>query len=167
MNPPADAPLVALGRLGRPFQLAGAQRFHPLGALEAEAVLTLPELVVEGLGPSRVRSARRHGNALLLHLARVGSREAAQGLVNRRVLVPASALPEGDLRDRDRLVGLPLELNGVRWGEVAEVLDAGGQQLLVVRGEAGSAMVPLGAPYVRVGSDRVALENPPAGLLEP
>lgn len=162
------APLVELGVLGKTFQLAGGLRFYPHGEAEAEAILALSEVVLEGLGPCRVRQVREVGGGIVLYLSRALSREAARSLVNRAVFAPASALPEPEEGAvyADELIGLPVLLDGKPYGEVLELREAGLQDLLVVLRDGRELLVPLQAPYVVVTDDEVRLENLPEGLLD-
>jgi 16S rRNA processing protein RimM len=165
---PAAEELTELGVLGKAFQLAGGLRFYPAGEAEAEALLGLREVVLEGVGPVSVRDVREVGGGLILYLTRALTREAARGLVNRRVYGPASALPapaEDDILV-DELPGLPVLLDGQPYGEVADVLEAGAQDILIVRHAGREVMVPLQAPYVVVTDEDVRLEDVPAGLLD-
>ncbi len=157
--------LVPLGRLGKPYQLAGGLRFYPLGPAEAEALSGLAEVVVAGLGPCRVREVRPHGGGLVLYLTLALSREAARTLVNREILAPASRLPE-TAPYLDDLVGLPVYLDGDLWGEVKGLMPAGLQDLLIIARVGREAMVPLQAPYLRLDGEGVFLEDAPEGLLE-
>lgn len=158
-------PLVELGVLGKTFQLAGGLRFYPHGEAEAEALLGLGEVVLEGVGPCRVREVREVGGGIVLYLSRALSREAAQALVNCRVLAPAEVLPEAE-DDLGALVGLPVLLEGEPYGEVEDVLEAGLNDLLLLRRpDGGEALVPLRAPYVALDEDAVRLSDVPEGLL--
>lgn len=165
----AAEPLVQLGVLGKTYQLAGGLRLYPLGEAEAQALASLSEVTIEGLGPCRIRELRQHGNGFVLYLTRALSREAARALVNRAVFAPASALPEAeeDAIYADELAGLPVLLDGQPYGEVLELREAGLQDLLVIAQGGRELLVPLQAPYVVVTDDEVRLEQPPEGLLEP
>ncbi|CAN5870074.1 ribosome maturation factor RimM [soil metagenome] len=164
--PPAD--FVKLGTLGKTFQLEGGLRFYPLGDAEADAVLTLKSVWLTGTGEVAVRRARPAGQHIILYLSRALDRETAQTLVNKDVYAAASALPEPEAGDIyvDELLDLPVYLDGTLYGEVKEVLEAGLQDLLVVRAATGEVMVPLQAPYVEVTDDGVYLVDVPEGLLE-
>ncbi len=165
--PPAD--FVKLGTLGKTFQLEGGLRFYPLGDAEADAVLGLSELWLTGVGEVGVRRVRPAGQNIILYLGQIRDREAAQRLVNKDVYAAAAALPEPEEGDIyiDELLDLPVYLDGDLYGTVVEVLEAGLQDLLVIRASAGEAMVPLQAPYVEVTDDGVYLVDLPEGLLEP
>ena len=164
--PPAD--FVKLGTLGKTFQLEGGLRFYPLGDAEADAVLTLSELWLTGVGAVDVRRVRPAGQHLIVYLTRALDREAAQRFVNKDVYAAAAALPEPEEGDIyvDELINLPVYLDGSPYGEVKEVLEAGLQDLLVIQASSGEVMVPLQAPYVEVTDDGVYLVDVPEGLLE-
>lgn len=164
--PPAD--FVKLGTLGKTFQLEGGLRFYPLGDAEADAVLKLSRLWLTGMGEVDVRRVRPAGQHLIVYLTRALDREAAQMLVNKDVYAAVDTLPEPDEGDIyvDELIGLPVYLDNMPYGEVKEVREAGLQDLLVVRAATGEVMVPLQAPYVEVTDDGVYLVDVPEGLLD-
>ena len=160
---------VKLGTLGKTFQLEGGLRFYPLGDAEADAVVDLSHVWLTGVGETEVRRVRSAGSNIIVYLARARDRETAQGFVNKDVYAAAEVLPrpeEGSIYV-DELLGLPVYWEGEPYGAVKEVLEAGLQDLLVVRTDSAEVMVPLQAPYVEVTDDGVYLADVPEGLLEP
>ena len=161
-----------LGKLGRAYQLEGGVRFYPAGALEADALDTLDEVFVEGLGPSRIREVRVQGGVPVLYLARVRTREQARAVVNAGVYADPASLPEpDDAIYVDDLIGLPIALHRgedppAPLGDVSDVLSTAGHDVLVVRGPQGEHLIPLDAPYVEIAADGVLLVDPPEGLLD-
>lgn len=170
-DPPSPAAppegFVRIGRLGRAVGLEGGIRFQPLGRGEAAVVAGLEEVFVSGHGADRVRRVRRQGKHLVLFLDGLRRVERARELVHADVYAARGELEglEPPTPLRDDLVGAPVTLDGAPYGTVRDVLAAGPQELLVVAGPHGDDLVPLQAPYVRVGPDGVALVEPPEGLL--
>lgn len=160
---------VLLGRLGRVFGLAGAVRFRQAGSAEAAAVLELEQVLVEGHGPAAIREAKVHGDAILLRLGGIRSREAAQRLVNANVYARAEDLPTPDegLHYHDELVGAQVTLEGVPFGTVRELRGVEGAEFLAVAREDGrEVLIPLRAPYVQSTGQGIVITDPPPGLIE-
>lgn len=182
---------IRLGRLGRTFQLEGALRVllddavaygyedgtPPVGVRAMQAA---GSLFVTGLGSARVRRLYESGGSLLVLLEGVRDRSAAQTLVNATLWVDPGRLPP-DLAEElvaeveagsseERLVGLPVQLNGQQVGEVtAATLDTANPVLEVTLTAAfggGRSLVPLQAPYVRLTEAALELTDPPEGLIE-
>ncbi|CAN5520858.1 ribosome maturation factor RimM [soil metagenome] len=166
---PTPEGYVLLGRFGKTFQLEGGLRFRPLGDAEEAALERLESVFVAGLGERRVKRLRLVSGRPVLYLAGVTSVETAKGLVNSEVFAPKGALPEPEEGEfyLDDLIGLPVTVDGKPFGAVAEVFEAGAQDVLVLEHDEREFLVPLQAPYVEVEDDRVVITDPPEGLLEP
>lgn len=162
--PEVPAGWLRIGRLGRTFQLEGGLRFWPAGEAEAEAIGTLDRVFVEGLGESGVLRVRPKGREWILYLDRVRRPERARHLVNADVWADPAELPLPPDAYGESLLGVPLLVDGVPWGEVVEVLR-GAQDRVRVRGPRGEALLPLAAPYLQQVGDALRLDDPPAGLL--
>jgi ribosomal 30S subunit maturation factor RimM len=161
-RPPPGSRAVA--RLGRVHGLRGAVRAHPYGEAELATLRAAERVWIEGLGEARVLSLAPHGRAWLLRVDRLRDVGAAQRRVHAEVRVlDASPEPESGPDP----VGLPVEVDGRRWGEVVALAGVPANPLAVVRGPRGEATLPLAAPYVRVEADRIVVDDPPEGLLEP
>ncbi|UCH25920.1 MAG: PRC-barrel domain-containing protein [Trueperaceae bacterium] len=166
---------VLLGRLGKTFQLAGGLHFYPLGPGEARAITTVDEVFVTGLGPSKIRQVMPRGNAFILHLERVKRVDRAKTLVHGAVFADRAALPNlSETFYFDLLIGSRVTVDGKDYGEVTDVMDAGGQVVVEVKtsGITGDrnalhrVLVPLTAPYVTVDERTIHISSPPAGLLD-
>ncbi len=167
--------LLVVGRLGRPHGLRGELTVE-LRTDEPERRLAPgAELATEpaAAGPLTVRSARWHGDRLLLAFDGVGDRTAAEGL--RGVLLQAEVDPDTVPEDPEeyydhQLVGLAVhDQDGTFLGTVGEVVHLPGQDLLAVRREDGrrEALVPFVAEIVReVDPATGVVVAPPPGLLE-
>ncbi|GAA6733662.1 ribosome maturation factor RimM [Thermus oshimai] len=160
--------LVEIGRFGAPYALKGGLRFRG-----EPVVLHLERVYVEGHGFRAVEDLYRVGEDLILHLAGVSTRELAEALVGLRVYAEVEDLPpleEGQYY-YFALVGLPVYVGEEQVGEVADILDAGAQDVLVIRGigerlrDQRERLVPLQAPYVTVEEGRILVEPIP-GLFD-
>lgn len=124
-------------------------------------------------GPLTVVSHRRHSGRLLLRLAGVTDRNAAEELRNTLLLaeVDPDERPEDPEEFYDhQLVGLRVvTTDGSPVGEVSEISHLPGQDLLVVaRPDGGEALVPFVSeivPEVDLTAGRVVVAPPP-GLLD-
>lgn len=159
---------MQLGTLGKTFQLKGGLRFYALGDAEAEAILSVEDVFIEGVGESRVREAKEMGQGIIVHLSAALSVEKAKMLVNRALYAAPDALPEpeDDAIYIDVLIDQPVFLDGEPYGEVLEVLDADMQDVLKIKVGTNEVMIPLQAPYVEITDDGVYLVDVPQGLLE-
>ena len=93
-------------------------------------------------GPTRIRSAEAGGRSLVLYLAAIDSREAAERATGRYLEAGARELPEGTYY-WDQLIGLEVvDPQGRRLGELVEVFRAGGNEVYRVVGAAGERLVP-------------------------
>lgn len=132
----------------------------------------------KGGGPERahvVESARDHSGRLLVRLAGVSDRGAADGLRGTVFVVDSEALPPIDDPDEfydHQLEGLRvLTTAGTTVGTVAEVLHTPAGELLAVRADGdgdGEVLVPfVSAIVTAVSLDERTIEiDPPDGLLE-
>lgn len=162
-EPSEDA--VLLGRLGKTFQLAGGLRFYGLGQAEADAVFELKRVFVTSLGERRLTQVRRVGGQTVLYLSSVTKVEQAKALVNEEVYARATDLPEPEEGFYlELLLDLSVHVDGQPFGEVADVISAGFQDLLVIVKDEQEFLVPLQADYVELG-EVIAIENAPEGLL--
>jgi len=146
---------LTVGRIGRPHGVRGE--------VEVEVLTDFPERFRPGsqlyLGtaddpdptPVRVVSARPHRNRLLVRLDVAADRTAAGELTGRSLLVPAAeAQPlEADAYYPHQLMGLRVvTVDGEALGEVAEVLETGSADVLIVRGPRGEVLLPMIATVI-------------------
>lgn len=119
-----------------------------------------------------VESARSHGGRLLLRLAGVTDRTAADALRGTLFVVDSGELPPIDDPDEfydHQLEGLQVyTVAGVEVGTVAEVLHTAAGELLAVRSAEREVLVPFVSAIVTTVSlaDRRIEIDPPEGLLE-
>src|ERR1700722_8570948 len=120
-----------------------------------------------------VDSAREHSGRLLVRLAGVADRDAADALRGYLFIVDSDDLPpidEADTYYDHQLEGLRVRtIDGREIGVVAEVLHTAGGELLAVNREQDSELL---VPFVAAIVTSVSLEDgvveidPPEGLLE-
>lgn len=119
-----------------------------------------------------VESVREHGGRLLVRLAGITDREAADALRGTLFVVDSDDLPpidESDTYYDHELEGLHVRtITGRDVGVVAEVLHTAAGELLAVRRESGEALVPFVTAIVTsVSLDDGTIEiDPPEGLLD-
>jgi len=155
-----------IGTLGKTFKLEGGLRFYGLGQAEQAAIVELKQVFVPPLGVVTLKRVEVMPQQTVLYLAGVLSIEAAKRLVNEPVYAPRTALPGEAYGYIEALIGRPVLRDGQPFGIVRDLLEAGGQRLLVVSAQGAKHLVPLAAPYVIVG-DAIDIRNPPEGLFEP
>ncbi len=141
-------------------------RFAPGAALRAKGSDHRERNIV-------VEAARAHGSRLLVRLAGVADRDAADALRGSLLVIDSEDLPPIDEPDTyydHQLEGLRVRTtDGRDIGTVTEVLHtAAGELLAVNRGEAGEVLVPfVSAIVTSVSLDACVVEiDPPDGLLE-
>jgi 16S rRNA processing protein RimM len=119
-----------------------------------------------------VADAREHGARLLVRLAGVADRVAADALRGSLFVVDSDDLPPIDEPDTyydHQLEGLRVRTTtGQDVGVVAEVLHTAGGELLAVRRDSGELLVPFVSAIVMSVSlqDRLVEIDPPEGLLD-
>jgi 16S rRNA processing protein RimM len=124
-------------------------------------------------GPLTIEDARPHSGRLLLRIAGVTDRTAAEALRNTLLLaeVDPGDRPEDPEEFYDhQLLGLEVvTIDGTPVGEIGEIAHLPGQDLLVVtRPDGSEAMVPFVSefvPEVEPDAGRVVIAPPP-GLLD-
>jgi 16S rRNA processing protein RimM len=151
---------VAVGRVLRPWGLRGEVKVQPL--------TDFPDRFEPGAelwaGGTRrtVERGRFHKGELYLKLAGFDTPEAAEAIRDELLEVPESdlhALEEGDFYHY-QLEGLSVQTTaGEPLGSVREVLEPGGNAVLVVGGERGEILVP----FI---DDVIRNVNLAAGLIE-
>lgn len=166
--------LIAVGRIGRPHGVRGANFVEPWTDDPDERFAVGTVLVTDpaAAGPLTVESATTSGGKLVVHFASVDDREGAEALRGVRVLIEAAARPDlddpDDFYDTD-LIGLAgRTVDGVELGPVTDVLHAGGADYLVLERDGRELLVPFVravVPTVDVAGGAVVID-PPEGLLD-
>ena len=145
---------LVVGYVARAHGIAGEVAIRTFDAA-SEALDAVERLVLRGRdGVEReftVLGARAASKEVLLTLASVASRSAAEALRGSTVLVYREDLSppeEGEYFQGD-LVGLSaVSVEGARLGKVEEVWNAGPVPTLVIRGDAGELLVPFADDFV-------------------
>ncbi len=139
---------LAIGRITRPHGILGEVKVQLFveyrDAFEADVL----QRVYLGDSPTavRVRGARFHQDALLLRLDGVVDRNAAEGLRGAVVHVERRDLPEpaeGDYYATDLIGMVVYDEEGVRIGELVEVLATGSNDVFVVARPQGELLLPV------------------------
>lgn len=123
-----------------------------------------------------IESAREHGGRLLVRLAGVTDRDAADALRGTLFVVDSEELPDIDEADTyydHQLEGLRVHTTaGEQIGVVAEVLHTAAGELLAVRRESDDQKREVLVPFVSAIVTAVSLDDgtveidPPEGLLD-
>ncbi len=136
MEVPED--LVLVGHVIDAWRLDGGLKIAPY-APEASAMLQAREWWLESKGDVRsfdVMSAKAHGSAVTARLVGIADRDAAEKWKGARISIARRHFP---VTDDDEfywvdLIGLSVvNAAGESFGQVADLLDNGAQQVLVVR----------------------------------
>ncbi|NUS44733.1 MAG: ribosome maturation factor RimM [Mycobacteriaceae bacterium] len=148
------------------------ERFVPGARLRGRA----PRRGASGDAPDdrvfTVESVREHSGRLLVRLADIADRTAADALRGTLFLIDSADLPPSADPDEyydHELEGLSVQLvDGTEIGVVREVLHSGAGELLAVRGADREILIPFVTaivPTVSIAEGRVVID-PPEGLLE-
>ena len=158
---------MAVGRILAPFGVHGEIKVEPLAPPQTFAPGRSVTLRAER---REIKSSRRHKGAILLKLTGINTPEDVAAHRNEYLQVPEAdlaALEEGEYY-RYELVGLRVvSTEGEELGEIAEVLERPANDVFVVRGPKGEALIPAVDDFVRevdVAGGVVTIEVVP-GLL--
>ena len=132
--------MIVLGRISAPFGVRGWVKIQ-LFTQNPEHLLGRPTWSLgrdDSWREINVIEAQAHGNSLIAELAGIESREAAAPLKGMQVAVERARLPpaeENEFYWAD-LIGLAVRnRQGEVYGEIAEMLATGANDVMVVRGE--------------------------------
>lgn len=148
-----SARLVALGAITKPHGIRGEVRVHRFNP-GSNLLLGLEQVWLRKDGEVSVvdvTSSRPHGELVLLTLAGVKGRDAAEALRGHEVCVPREHLPPLDDSDfyHFDMVGLRAEsVAGEHLGIISEVIQYPASDCLVLTCDAGRREIPVAAPYV-------------------
>ncbi|MFN0087366.1 MAG: ribosome maturation factor RimM [Blastocatellia bacterium] len=173
-DPAEGGELISIARIARPQGIRGEviadlltdfpERF---AALEV-AHVRWPDGRVEALGLER---ARMHKGRMLLKFAGCGDRDAAERFRDASVVIRREELVElpADTWYDFELVDCEVRTTaGVNLGRVVEIHRYGAAPLLVVKGEAREALIPLAHSIcveIDPANKRIVVD-PPEGLLD-
>lgn len=160
---------IEIGRLGKPYGLEGDLKFRGEPVIEG-----LERVYLEGYGYRAIEELYYLNQEMVLRLAGVEDRAAAERLAGVSVLADQADLPELEEGEHYyfELIGQPVLVDGQPFGQVADIEDAGAQDLLVIkqsgsslRAQSKTHLVPLQAPYVKIEADGIHIEPIP-GLFD-
>jgi 16S rRNA processing protein RimM len=166
--------LLVVGRIGRAHGVLGEATIEVRTDLPEERFLVGARLQTDPVahGPLTIESARDHNGILLLKFLELKDRTAIEKVRDTLLLAEVDMSEEALYEDEyhvQQLIGCEVVLeSGVRIGELSDVLNLPGQDLLAVKSKHGEILIPFIAEFV----PEVDLENrkitvvPPAGLLE-
>lgn len=164
--------LVVMAQIGRAHGLRGEVHAQSFTA-DPLALTDYGDLVDKKGRVFKISAMRAQGNGLVLRIAGVTTREAAEVLNGVELLLPREALP--DTEDDDDfyyadLIGLDgVDANGALLGKVLAVHNFGAGDMLEMRLTSGkSVFVPFtkaAVPNVSITSGQVTIDPEAAGLL--
>ncbi|MEW9534522.1 ribosome maturation factor RimM [Microbispora sp. NPDC049125] len=165
---------LVVGRIGRPHGVRGEVTVEVRTDDPGTRFATGTELATDppGAGPLTVEGARWHKDILLLALAGVNDREAAEALRGTLLVIDSADVAPSQDPDEfhdHQLIGLAVvTTEGERIGEVTDVLHHGQDLLVVKRPSRDDFYVPFVkalVPDVDLGKG-VLVVDPPPGLLD-
>lgn len=140
--------MILVGRMGGAYGVRGWSRVYSYTDPPANLLQYSPWQLSPAFGPgegrhteARVAEGRTHGKGLIVRLQDCDSRERAERLTGLHIRIADSQLPELAAEDyywKD-LIGLKVfNQAGQLLGEVAELMETGANDVLVVRPTAAS-----------------------------
>ncbi len=136
---------LAVGRVLRPHGVRGDLVLEPLTDFPEHLAQVDTVYVGDGAEPHGLQAARLHRRQLIIHLAGVDDRAAAEPYRGQLVQIRAEAaapLPPGRFYHH-QVVGLSVVTDaGEALGELVEVLETGANDVYVVRGPSGEVLLP-------------------------
>lgn len=168
---------VAFGRIGRPHGLRGECRFFPFRKesplLDDLSAFADVRLIHPETGERRTRLVALRGASAEFRIATIEgitSRDAVESWTHAVVEVPAHVFPpaEDDEFYAWQLRGLTLVLeSGEKVGEVLDLTNFGGGDLLAVRYRGREEFVPFAEPWIgAIDRDARTCVLRPEGLLD-
>lgn len=149
---------LIIGRIGKPHGVRGEVTIEvmtdfPERFQAGARVFIGPEHGAEPV-PITMESARPHQDRMLVRFANTADRTAAEQLRDLSVFIPLDeAAPlEEDSYYPHELIGLTARVaDGRELGQVDELIQAGGNDVLVIRSaeRKGDVLVPLAAPFIQ------------------
>ena len=166
--------LLVVGRIGRAHGVHGEATIEVRTDLPDERFVVGARLITdpESNGPLTIASARDHNGILLLKFSEINDRTAIEKVRDTLLLADVDMSEEAAFEDEyhvQQLIGCDVVLqSGLKIGELTDVLNLPGQDLLAIKGDRGEILIPFIAEFV----PEVDIENrrivvlPPEGLLE-
>jgi len=147
--------MVVMGRVAAAYGIRGWIKIQPFTEYLDSLLDYRAWWIGREQGPWRemeVQECEVHGRTLVAQLPGCPDRTAAEKLKGLLIAVPRSSLPEeeeGEYYWSD-LIGLAVVNEaGERLGTVANLLETGANDVLVVQGDGGEILIPFVAPTIR------------------
>jgi len=135
----ADERQVTVGRVTGIFGVKGWVRVFSYTDPPENILQYVPWLIGESLGaPYRVTGGATHGRGVIAHLQGIDDRDIARRLIGSTIRIPRSLLGNPGLGAYFwfDLIGLEVvNEDGTSFGRVAELLETGANDVLVVSGD--------------------------------
>ncbi|HLF97900.1 MAG TPA: ribosome maturation factor RimM [Methylococcaceae bacterium] len=131
---------VVVGKVAGVYGVKGWVKIRSFTAPE-ENIFAYAPWQMDGTPPLpevRIVDGRRHGSGLVAQLEGIADRDQAATLVGRYISVPRSRLPapgEGEYYQTDLLGMRVVNLAGVEFGHVDQIMETGANDVLVVMGD--------------------------------
>ena len=166
--------LLVVGRIGRAHGVHGEATIEIRTDLPDERFVVGARLETDPAtnGPLTIESARDHNGILLLTFQGINDRTAIEKVRDTLLLADVDMSDEAAFEDEyhvQQLIGCAVVLqSGTKIGELSDVLNLPGQDVLAIKGDRGEILIPFIAEFV----PEVDIENrrivvvPPEGLLE-
>jgi 16S rRNA processing protein RimM len=165
--------LLVVGRIGRAHGIHGEATIEIRTDLPDERFVVGAQLVTdpENNGPLTIESARDHNGVLLLKFKEIPDRTAIEKVRDTLLLADIDMSEEAVYEDEyhvQQLIGCEVVLeSGEKIGELTDVLNLPGQDLLAINGLQGEILIPFVAefvPDVDITARKITVVPPP-GLL--
>lgn len=166
--------LLVVGRIGRAHGVLGEATIEIRTDLPDERFVVGERLVTDpvGNGPLTIQSARDHNGILLLKFTEIHDRTAIEQIRNTLLLADVDMTNESASKDEyhvQQLIGCEVvDEFGKKLGELTDVLNLPGQDVLAIRSGSGEVLLPFiteFVPEVDIENRKIVI-RPPAGLLE-
>ena len=157
-NRAEDKKVVTLGHVSGVHGVKGWVKIHSLTEPREAIFEYQPWLLGDSLEEVRISQGKKHGSRLIALFENVNEREAAEGLVNRRIAVFRDQFPETEAGEYywTDLVGLQVKLgNGTPLGTIERLMATGANDVMVVKGDRERLIPFIQGQYVT----KVDLEN--------
>ncbi len=164
---------ILLGKVGKAHGLRGEVKIFSFSG-QPENFLGYKEVVLVNTSgklsaPLVIEKIRAKGKTAIVQLASINSRDRAEEIEGRGVLLPKHLLPETGENEyywhqyQGKLV---LDQNGLTIGRVESLFTNGAQDILVVKSGEKEILIPITKSiFVRETADELIVDPPP-GLLD-
>lgn len=165
--------LLVVGRIGRAHGVLGEATIEIRTDLPDDRFIVGSQLVTDPAdhGPLTIESLRYHNGILLLKFREAHDRTSIEKLRDTLLVADIDMANEAQFEDEfhvQQLIGLSvINETGELIGELSDVLNLPGQDLLAVKTPTGEILIPFVAefvPEVDIESGRIIV-SPPPGLL--